>query len=924
MGTNSHKGKLKMRIILNLSLISLSLGAPQYSDAQSGALDAGSLDTIAEIFGTSGKQVDDGYGTGQQTEALSDDVDVLVQVIKGSDNGYPDDYVPESAQQVVDKATVEVNTDFENCADYTDLLGYECVPYYQCHNGSIITDGAGLIDIRNGFGSLTPEDSKCPGFLDVCCKDPDFIPPPPPKIKYAPKCGRRNQNGLGVRIQGFTESESQFGEWPHMCAILHEKPIEQEGGYGGEPQTVNLYQCGGSLIAPGVILTAAHCVDNFVSSLDQLKVRCGEWDTQNETEPYPHQDRYVQVMKIHPEFNAKNLHNDFAVLFTTLEFDLSSHIDTVCIPGPEEDNVNKTDCYATGWGKDRFGSRGEYQVVLKEIDLPLVENEQCQDLLRKTKLGDKFKLDDSFLCAGGVNGKDTCHGVGGSPLVCKSKSDPETFIQSGIVSWGVGCGEDGTPGVYASVAKAACWIDYVMSCQYGKSEGQALSVLGYSNQECGAWVERSLLGLSKKKEGIAKHMIPMVDAEIEQFNRCKVNWVEGDQGESLMIPDGSKLVQDEDVKIHELNNSTDTGYGNGEETKETDSEFNRNNEENEDSSYVDESLDIIDGSTTAQDEVENIYELNNITDAGYVNADEYEKTESDLIQKNEGDEDSSYITKASEHQQGIANNAEQNKEINDISNIKTSTEIPDDLKSVELEQDDENGINSITEESYTKYDEEKLEIDVSSSQVDSNEEINNLVEDTTDTIVVDQLLGEDKEATNQYLESNETPVHITDFEDNDNTDKDHSSQDEKLYPDTKNVTLTINKEVMDNEESGENIKLVKIINNTANSTETDEIIKIGEANLPNDYVAGVDDGLTDEASVEVNYEFENCVEYTEKYGYECVPYYQCHNGTIITDGAGLIDIRNGFGSLTPEDSKCPGFLDVCCKDPDFIPPPPPK
>merc|ERR1712013_350495 len=177
-------------------------------------------------------------------------------------------------------------------------LGHECVPYYQCHNGTIITDGAGLIDIRNGFGSLTPEDSKCPGFLDVCCKDPDFIPPPPPKIKYAPKCGRRNQNGLGVRIQGFTESESQFGEWPHMCAILHEKPIEQEGAYAGEPQTVNLYQCGGSLIAPGVILTAAHCVD-------------------------------------------------FAVLFTSEDFVLSSHIDTVCLPQAEE-LFDGTTCFATG------------------------------------------------------------------------------------------------------------------------------------------------------------------------------------------------------------------------------------------------------------------------------------------------------------------------------------------------------------------------------------------------------------------------------------------------------------------------------------------------------------------------------------------------------------------------------------------------
>ena len=62
--------------------------------------------------------------------------------------------------------------------------------------------------------------------------------------------------------------------------------------------------------------------------------------------------------------------------------------------------------------------------------------------------------------------------------------------------------------------------------------------------------------------------------------------------------------------------------------------------------------------------------ININTDTGYVNADEYEKTESDLIQKNEEDEDSSYITKASEQQQGIENKAEQDKEINDISTLK--------------------------------------------------------------------------------------------------------------------------------------------------------------------------------------------------------------------------------------------------------------
>merc|ERR1712119_175091 len=381
----TEKLRREMRAIILLSLTSLVAGAPrpQEYSGDSSALDTDSLGgTIQEIFG---KQNTGGYGSEQQSGALSDDVDVLVQVIKES-NEYPDDYVPESAQQVVDKATVEVNTDFENCADYTELLGYECVPYYQCHNGTIITDGAGLIDIRNGFASLTPEDSKCPGFLDVCCKDPDFIPPPPPPVivpKYIPQCGKRNTYGLGARIQGFTEGESQFGEWPHMCAVLHAKPVEQEAGYTGEPETVNLYQCGGSLIAPGVVLTAAHCVDKFRQNPSELKIRCGEWDTQQETEPRPHQDRQVANLEIHPEFEPRTLQNDFAVLFTSQEFELSDHIDTACLPEAGE-TFSGTTCFATGWGKDKFGAAGEYQVVLKEIDLPVVDHDTCQDSLRQT------------------------------------------------------------------------------------------------------------------------------------------------------------------------------------------------------------------------------------------------------------------------------------------------------------------------------------------------------------------------------------------------------------------------------------------------------------------------------------------------------------------------------------------------------------
>merc|ERR1711971_1239870 len=129
-----------------------------------------------------------------------------------------------------------------------------------------------------------------------------------------------------------------------------------------------------------------------------------------------------------------------------------------------------------------------YQVVLKEIDLPVVSHQQCQDSLRRTRLGRRFQLDDSFICAGGIAGKDTCKGDGGSPLVCQSKGDPFTYVQAGVVAWGIGCGEDATPGVYASVSKAVCWIDYSMSCHQGRVSGDFFSYWCHSDQ-CQAWMD---------------------------------------------------------------------------------------------------------------------------------------------------------------------------------------------------------------------------------------------------------------------------------------------------------------------------------------------------------------------------------------------------------------------------------------------------
>ena len=65
-------------------------------------------------------------------------------------------------------------------------------------------------------------------------------------------------------------------------------------------------------------------------------MRCGEWDTQTEGEPLPHQDRTVQHVVLHPEFNKGNLVNTVALLFLESDFDLADHVDTICLPKYQE------------------------------------------------------------------------------------------------------------------------------------------------------------------------------------------------------------------------------------------------------------------------------------------------------------------------------------------------------------------------------------------------------------------------------------------------------------------------------------------------------------------------------------------------------------------------------------------------------------
>uniref|UniRef100_A0A1Y9HAD0 Phenoloxidase-activating factor 2 n=1 Tax=Anopheles farauti TaxID=69004 RepID=A0A1Y9HAD0_9DIPT len=340
----------------------------------------------------------------------------------------------------------------------------ECVQYYLCSDNQIITDGAGIIDIR--VGEDPSEESECPHFLNTCCEK-DLVLTEPPASLTTPKpppstgggggggavpkrqtCGFRNADGLGFRITGNKEGESEYGEFPWMLAVLREERVADSN--------LNVYECGGSLIAPDVVLTAAHCV--FNKQKDQLIIRAGEWDTQTRSELYPHQDRRVAEVITHKAFNKGSLANDVALLILTEPFLLAENVQPVCLP-PKDTSFDHSQCFASGWGKNVFGKEGKYHVILKKVQLPVVPHATCQQSMRTTRLGKRFVLHPSFVCAGGVAGQDTCRGDGGSPLVCPIPGSTTHYYQAGIVAWGIGCGENGIPGVYVNVASFRDWID---------------------------------------------------------------------------------------------------------------------------------------------------------------------------------------------------------------------------------------------------------------------------------------------------------------------------------------------------------------------------------------------------------------------------------------------------------------------------------
>lgn len=321
----------------------------------------------------------------------------------------------------------------------------KCMPYYLCNdknegvnaNNRTVT-GFGQLEFRMNIND------KCPVTNDICCtlpKDPN-TPKPMPNPMNVKGCGYRNPNGIGATLIG---ANSQFGEFPWVVALLNRSNDSFVGA--------------GVLISPNVVMTAAHIAFKFAAN--GLMIRAGEWNTQTKNEIFDYQERNIEEIYLHSGFNNDNLHNDIALLRLSEPLELVEHINVICMPGQDEDFDAYKGCIANGWGKDMFGRKGRAAVILKKVEINMVPHDTCNSLFRKTRVGRHFQLDKSFVCAGGEEGKDTCEGDGGAPLACPIGND--RYKLTGLVAWGLDCGEKDIPAAYTNVAMFRQWVDDKMA-----------------------------------------------------------------------------------------------------------------------------------------------------------------------------------------------------------------------------------------------------------------------------------------------------------------------------------------------------------------------------------------------------------------------------------------------------------------------------